>query len=98
MERAAFQTAQLYSEGAQSFLCAPDIDAWYMQQVTERDPQQRLALLHKIQQKAYDEARFMPMWENAFLCASGPRVAVSGLHMDSFAYSAPYEDAWLKSS
>jgi class 3 adenylate cyclase len=29
--------------------------------------------------------RFMPIWENAFLCSSGPRVAVSGLHRDSFA-------------
>ena len=43
-------------------------------------------------------ARFMPLWETAFLCASGPRVAVSGLHRDSFAYSAPYEDVQLKSS
>src|SRR5262249_39320208 len=56
------------------------------------------ALLHKIQQKVYDEARFMPIWESAFLCASGPRVAVSGLYRDSFAYSAPYEDVQLKSS
>jgi peptide/nickel transport system substrate-binding protein len=90
--------AFMYSKGAQSFLRDPDIDAWYTQQVTERDPQKRQALLQKIQQKAYDEARFMPIWENAFLCASGPRVAVSGLHRDSFAYSAPYEDVRLKSS
>ena len=75
-----------------------DIDAWYTQQVTERDQQKRQALLHKIQQKAYDEALLMPIWENAFLCASGPRVAVSGLHRDSFAYSAPYEDVQLKSA
>ena len=40
----------------------------------------------------------MTIWENAFLCASGPRVAVSGLRRDSFAYSAPYEDVQLKSS
>jgi peptide/nickel transport system substrate-binding protein len=90
--------AFMYSQGAQSFLRDPDIDAWYTQQVTERDPQKRQALLQKIQQKAHDEARFMPIWENAFLCASGPRVAVSGLHRDSFAYSAPYEDVRLKSS
>jgi peptide/nickel transport system substrate-binding protein len=90
--------AFMYSKGAQSFVHDPDIDAWYAQQVNERDPQQRAALLHKIQQKAYDEARFMPIWENAFLCASGPRVAVSGLQRDSFAYSAPYEDVQLKSS
>ncbi len=90
--------AFMYSQGAQSFLRDPDIDAWYTQQVTERDPQKREALLHKIQQKAYDDVRFMPIWESAFLCASGPRVAVSGLHRDSFAYSAPYEDVRLKSS
>ena len=90
--------AFMYSQGAQSFLRDADIDAWYTQQITVRDPQQRQALLHKIQQKAYDEARFIPIWENAFLCASGPRVAVSGLHGDSFAYSAPYEDVQLKSS
>jgi peptide/nickel transport system substrate-binding protein len=90
--------AFMYGKGAQSFVHDADIDAWYAQQVNERDPQKRAALLHKIQQKAYDEARFMPIWENAFLCASGPRVAVSGLHKDSFAYSAPYEDVQLKSS
>jgi len=90
--------AFMYSKGAQSFLRDPDIDAWYTQQVTERDPQKRAALLHKMQQKAYDDARFMPIWESAFLCASGPRVAVSGLHRDAFAYSAPYEDVRLKSS
>src|SRR2546427_942315 len=90
--------AFMHSQGAQSFLRDPGIDAWYTQQVTERDPQKRQALLHKIQQKAYDEARFMPIWESAFLCASGPRVAVSGLHRDSFAYSAPYEDVQLKSA
>ncbi len=90
--------AFMYSKGTQSFLRDPDLDAWYTQQVTARDPQQRAALLHKIQQKAYDEARLMPIWESAFLCASGPRVAVSGLHRDSFAYSAPYEDVRLKSA
>jgi peptide/nickel transport system substrate-binding protein len=90
--------AFMYSQGAQSFLRDADIDAWYTQQVSERDQGKRAALLQKIQQKAYDDARFMPIWENAFLCASGPRVAVSGLHRDSFAYSAPYEDVRLKSS
>jgi peptide/nickel transport system substrate-binding protein len=90
--------AFMYGRGAQSFLRDADIDAWYTQQITERDRQKRQALLHKIQQKVYDEALFMPIWENAFLCASGPRVAVSGLQADSFAYSAPYEDVQLKSS
>ena len=85
----------MYSQGVQSFLRDADIDAWYKQQISERDPQKRQALLYKIQQKAYDEALFMPIWENAFLCASGPRVAVSGLQAD-VVYSAPYEDVRLK--
>ena len=54
--------------------------------------------LPKIQQKVYDEARFMPIWELTALHASGPRVAVSGLGLiPLFAYSGPYEDPQLKS-
>ena len=54
--------------------------------------------MHKIQQKLYDEARFIPIWELGFLCASGPRAAVSGLSsIPLFAYSGPYEDVQLKS-
>jgi len=83
------------STGSQSFLHDPEIDAWYRQQSAERDRNRREELLHKIQQKAYDEARFMPIFEPALLCASGPRVAVSGLHVKSVAYSAPYEDVQL---
>jgi hypothetical protein len=54
-------------------------------------------LLHQIQQKLYDEARFIPVWELGFRCASGPRVAVSGMGLiPTFAYSGPYEDVQLK--
>ena len=64
----------------------------------ERDHTKRQDLLYKIQQKLYDEARFMPIWEHCFLCASGPRAAVSGLSLiPLFAYSGPYEDVQLKS-
>jgi ABC-type transport system substrate-binding protein len=88
----------MYSQGSQAFLQDPEIDAWYEQQAKERDRKKREALLHKIQQKVYDEARFMPIWELSFLCASGPRVAVSGLGMiPLFAYSGPYENLRLQS-
>ena len=87
--------AFFYSRGSQSFLQDPEIDEWYRQQSSERDPEKRAALLKKIQQKAYDEARFMPIWEPTLLCAVGPRVAVSGLNAKSIAYSAPYEDVQL---
>src|SRR5262249_11097347 len=91
--------AFMYSKGSQSFLKDPEIDAWYTQQINERDRKKREELLHKIQQKIYDEALFMPIWELSFLCASGPRAAVSGLGLiKAFLYSAPYEDVQLQSA
>jgi peptide/nickel transport system substrate-binding protein len=87
----------IHSNGGQSWIKDPEIDAWYTQQAVELDRKKREALLHKIQQKVYDEARFIPIWELAFLCASGPRAAVSGMGMiPMFAYSGPYEDLQLK--
>jgi peptide/nickel transport system substrate-binding protein len=86
------------SKGAQAWIKDPEIDAWYEQQAAERDRKKREALLHKIQQKLYDEALFVPIWELGFLCASGPRAAVSGLSLiPLFAYSGPYEDVQLQS-
>ncbi len=86
------------STGANSWIKDPEIDAWYAEQAAERDRQKREVLLHKIQRKLYDEARFIPIWELAFLCASGPRAAVSGMGLiPLFAYSGPYEDVQLKS-
>jgi peptide/nickel transport system substrate-binding protein len=86
------------SKGSQSWIKDPEIDAWYAQQATERDRKQREGLLHKIQQKLYDEVRFIPIWELGGLHASGPRVAVSGLGLiPLFAFSGPCEDVQLKS-
>jgi len=85
------------SKGSQAWIKDPELDAWYEQQAVERDRKKREALLHKIQQKLYDEALFAPLWELGFLCASGPRAAVSGLSLiPLFAYSGPYEDVQLK--
>jgi peptide/nickel transport system substrate-binding protein len=90
--------AFMYSQGAQSFLKDPDIDQWFEQQSRERDHKKREVLLHKIQQKVYDEAYFLPVWQLGFLCVTGPRVAVSGLGLiPGHIYSAPYEDVRLKS-
>ena len=90
--------AFIYSKGAQSFLNDPEIDVWFEEQSRERDRKKREALLHKIQQKVYDEAYFMPIWQLGFLCVTGPRVAVSGLGLiPSHIYSAPYEEVRLKS-
>lgn len=65
---------------------------------TVHDPTGREALLHQIQQKLYDEVRFIPIWELGGRHASGPRVAVSGVGLiPLFAFSGPYEDVQLKS-
>jgi ABC-type transport system substrate-binding protein len=86
------------STGVQSWIKDPQIDAWYAQQAKERHRQQREVLLHKIQQKLYDEARFIPIWEHGVLHASGPRVAVSGLGLiPLMIFSGPLEDVQLKS-
>jgi peptide/nickel transport system substrate-binding protein len=88
----------IYSKGMNSFIQDPEIDEWFVQQGKELDPKKREVVLHKIQQKVYDQAYFIPTWELSFLCASGPRVAVSGLGViPLFAYSGPYEELQLKS-
>ena len=88
----------LLSTGTLSFLKDPEIDQWFAQQAHERHRPTREALLHKIQQKAYDEAYFLPLWQLAFLCVTGPRVAVSGIGLiPGYIYSAPYEEVRLQS-
>jgi peptide/nickel transport system substrate-binding protein len=89
--------AFMTSAGAQSFLKDAEIDTWYAEQATELDTKKREAILHKIQQKVYDEALFIPIFELGFLCASGPRVAVSGLGLiPAYIYSGPFEEVRLK--
>jgi peptide/nickel transport system substrate-binding protein len=89
--------AFMSSGGVQSFLKDPEIDQWFAQQTRERDRTKREALLHQIQQRVYDEAYFLPIWQLGFLCVTGPRVAVSGLGLiPNYIYSAPYEDVQLK--
>jgi peptide/nickel transport system substrate-binding protein len=86
------------STGVQSWIQDPEIDAWYARQSTARDRTHRQALLHQIQQKLYDEARFLPIWEGGVLHASGPRVAVSGLGLiPMFHFSGPLEAVQVKS-
>ena len=74
-----------------------DIDALFAQQSVERDRQKRADLLYQIQRLMYDKVMYAPLFDPAFICASGPRVEVSGLGMiPQFAYSGPYEDLRLK--
>ena len=69
-----------------------------MQQATERDCTNREALLRQMQQKLYEKGRFIPIWEQGVLHASGLRVAVAGLGLiPLFLFSGPCEDIQLKS-
>ena len=53
--------------------------------------------LQEIQRVLYDKTAYLPLFEPAFLCASGARVAASKLGaIPQFAYAGPYEDIQLK--
>lgn len=75
----------------------PDIDALFKQQARERDRKKREALLHDIQRLMHEKVLYIPLFEPAFICASGPRVGLSGFGLiPQFAYAGPYEDIQLK--
>jgi peptide/nickel transport system substrate-binding protein len=84
--------------GAYVYGSYPDIDELFQQQAAELDYKRREATLHKIQQLMYDKTINAPIWQLAFINGFGPRVSESGLGLiPSYTYSAPYEDAALKS-
>src|SRR5262249_18660460 len=75
----------------------PDIDALFQQQASELDRTRRTAALHRIQQLVHERAMFVPIWRQAFINGTGPRVGESGLGLiPGHGYSAPYEDVTLK--
>jgi peptide/nickel transport system substrate-binding protein len=83
--------------GSYTYGSYPEIDALFQQQATERDRPKRQALLQEIQRVLYDKTTYLPLFEPAFLCASGARVASSQLGaIPQFAYAGPYEDIQLK--
>ena len=83
--------------GSYTYGSYPEIDALFKQQAKERDRPKRQALLHEIQRLLYDKTAYLPLFEPAFLCASGARVASSKLGaIPQFAYAGPYEDIQLK--
>ena len=77
----------------------PDIDEMFQQQAVELDHKKRTAILHKMQQLAYERAIYAPIWLLGFLNGVGPRVGESGFQLiPGFAYTAPYEDITIKGS
>ena len=54
-------------------------------------------MLHRIQQLMHEKVMFAPIWLNAGLNGSGPRVEEPGIGLIAgYAFSAPYEDVKLK--
>jgi peptide/nickel transport system substrate-binding protein len=88
--------AFILSRGAYSYGGYPDIDALFEQQAGERNPKEREALLHKIQQLTIDRVMFAPVMDLRALMGVGPRIArhtVTDVWMSPF---PSYEDMELK--
>jgi peptide/nickel transport system substrate-binding protein len=82
--------------GAYVYGSYPDIDALFQEQASELDRTRREATLHKIQQLVHERAIYAPIWRQAVVNGTGPRVGESGLGLIAgHAYSSPYEDVTL---
>src|SRR2546426_7755323 len=74
-----------------------DIDGLFLEQANELDARRREAALYRIQQLIHEKAMIAPIWLNAGLNGSGPRVEEAGIGLIAgYAFSAPYEDVRLK--
>jgi hypothetical protein len=63
----------------------------FQQQAAELDNKKRAAILHKMQQLAYERSIYAPIWLLGFLNGVGPRVGESGFQLiPGYAYTAPY--------
>jgi ABC-type transport system substrate-binding protein len=75
----------------------PQIDELFQSQARETDRKRREAQLHQIQQIVHDQVLAAPIFQQAFLCAVGARVAESGLGLiQGFPYAGPAEELRLK--
>jgi peptide/nickel transport system substrate-binding protein len=74
-----------------------DLDALFQQQAVELDHKRREAILHKMQQLAFERTIYAPIWQLAFINGVGPRVGESGFDLIAgYAYTGPYEDITIK--
>src|SRR5262249_46656429 len=88
--------ALIQSKGAYAYGGYPDIDNLFEQQARERDPKQREALLHRIQQLTIDRLMYAPVMDLRVLMGIGPRIAkhtITDVWMSPF---PSYEDIELK--
>src|SRR5437867_10218443 len=71
----------------------PEIESLFQRQLQEMDRKKREDLLFQIQRLIAERAMFVPIWENGFIRAYGPRVEEPGLTLlPAFSYSGPLED------
>ena len=83
--------------GMYAYGVVPEVDDLFQRQARETDKKKREAMLVQIQRILFDRVIFAPIWENALLRASGPRVEEGGLTLiPAYPYSAPYEELRLK--
>ena len=86
----------IQSKGAYAYGGYPDIDELFQRQASERDPERREALLHKIQQLTIEREMFAPVMDLRILNGVGPRIArhtITDVWMSPF---ASCEDLELK--
>jgi peptide/nickel transport system substrate-binding protein len=75
----------------------PDLEDLFQRQARELDRKQRETLLHQLQKAVADRVLTAPIFQQAFLCAVGPRVEEAGAGLiQGFPYSAPGDDLKLK--
>jgi peptide/nickel transport system substrate-binding protein len=85
--------------GTGSYGSIPEIEDLFARQLQEMDRKKRESVLHQIQRIVADRVLFVPIWENGFIRAYGPRMDEAALTLiPSFPYSAPLEDLRIKPS
>jgi len=85
------------AKGVNAYGTLPEIESLFQRQLQEMDRKKREDLLFQIQRLIAERAMFVPIWENGFIRAYGPRVEEPGLTLlPAFPYSGPLEDVRLK--
>ena len=84
-------------KGVNSYGTIPEIESLFQRQLVEMDRKKREDLLFQIQRLIAERVMFVPIWENGFIRAYGPRLEEPGLTLiPAFPYSGPLEDVRLK--
>src|SRR5947209_16104254 len=84
-------------KGVNSYATFPEIESLFQRQLHEMDRKKREDMLFQIQRILAERVMFVPIWENGFIRAYGPRVEEPGLTLiPAFPYSGPLEDVRLK--